>query len=315
MLVIISILVTLPALAQNQIEIIVGQGAGGGFDNAARILAKHLPKHISGNPTVVVKNMTGAGSVIAANHVNTVAPKDGTVIGMYTEMVMIAKLIDMPNVQFNSNDIPWLGSITSRGTTVLMVSRDGSLDKKLNVGSTGQDSTSIYARIINDMLGANLNIIPGYGGVNEIFLAIERGELDGAASAIWERELVQKKDQISSGKFKPILQLSPTKNSFLDVPWIFDMVKSTDDKRVLSLVFGPGQFFRAFSLPIGTDKKIVASFQKAFADTMNDREFIADFEKTGEPFVPATHIDMERYITEVNLSDNATIDRVRVYFK
>ena len=312
MLVILSVIISLPALAQKHIEVIVGNAAGGGFDLAARILAKHMPKHIPGNPTMIVRNMTGAGTIIAANYVNNIAPKDGTTIGMYTDLMPIAKLIDMPGIQFDPKDIVWLGSITSRGTSVLLVRSDSiTLKSKISVGSTGPDATSIYAKLMNDLIGTNLNIVAGYGGGTEVFLAMERGEMDGWASAIWERELAQHPDS----KFRPIVQLSPKKNTAIAIPWIFDMAKSKEDKDLMQLILGSGHFFRAFSLPIGTDLKITETLRRAFSDTMNDLAFIDEFKKTGEVFVPSTYQEINEYTKSMYSIDKSITNRAKRYFQ
>jgi len=145
------------------IDIVVGYTPGGGYDLAARVLSRHMGKYMPGEPKMIVRNMPGAGTVLAANHVNNVAPKDGTVIGIYADLMPVAKLLDVPGVQFDPAKFGWIGSITSRGMPTLILRKDapattlqGIREKEVLIGASGPDATSSYAYLLNDLLDTKL---------------------------------------------------------------------------------------------------------------------------------------------------------------
>jgi tripartite-type tricarboxylate transporter receptor subunit TctC len=302
-----------PALAQSvadfyrgkTIEIIVGYAPGGGYDQAARVLARHMGRHVPGTPAFIVRNMPGAGSVLAANHVNNVAAKDGTVIGIYADILPVAKLLEIQGVQFDPKNFGWLGSVTSRGYPVLVIRSDapattlaGIREKEVLIGAAGPDATSSYALMLNELVGTKLKVLAGYsGGTAEIDLAIQRGEVHGRASADWER--VKQLGWIQSGLAKVVLQVSLRPSPELkDVPVAIDQVRSDEDRQVMELVLGSNQFFRAFSTPPGVPADRLAALREAFARTVGDPEFVKEF-TAASPIDFSTPRQIEEFIERV----------------
>ena len=286
----------IPAAAQSvgdfyknkDVEIIVGYGAGGGYDLTARALARHIGKYIPGNPMVIVRNMPGAGSIVAANHVNNVAPKDGSTIGVYADFLPVVKLLALEGVQFDPIEINWLGAVTQRETPTLGVrtdapatTLDGIKKTEITVGSDGTGATSAYAFMLNDLVGTKLKVLTGYTGTSQIDLALERGEVHGRATIDWARTR-EKTDWLKRKLITPVVSFALEKGGDPDlkhVPVVYDLVTNEADKQVVELVLGTNRFFRAFSTAPKIPPERLAALREAFAKTMADKEFQEDFTK------------------------------------
>jgi len=270
------------------VEIYVGYGPGGGYDLSARALSRYIGKYIPGNPKIIVRNMPGAGSIVAANHVNNVAPKDGTVIGVYADFLPIVKLLNLEGIQFDPTQLGWLGAITQRETPTLGVRADapattleGIKKTEITVGSDGTGATSAYAFMLNDLVGTKLKVLTGYTGTSQIDLALERGEVHGRATIDWQRTRT-KTDWLKRGLIKPVVSfaLAPGDDPDLkDVPLIINLAKTEADKQVMELVLGTNRFFRAFSTAPGVPPERLAALREAFAKTMKDPDFAQEFTK------------------------------------
>ena len=285
-----------PAAAQSvadfyknkDVEIVVGYGPGGGYDLTARALARHMPKYIPGNPKVIVRNMPGAGSIVAANHVNNVAPKDGSTIGVYADFLPIVKLLALEGVQFDPIEINWLGAVTQRETPTLGVrsdapatTLDGIKKTEIMVGSDGTGATSAYAFMLNDLVGTKLKVLTGYTGTSQIDLALERGEVHGRATIDWART-PEKTDWLQRKLITPVVafSLTPTDDPDLkSVPLVIDLAKTEQDRQIMELVLGTNRFFRAFSTAPKVPADRLAALREAFAKTMQDKDFQEDFTK------------------------------------
>ncbi len=269
------------------INIVVGYSPGGGYDQVSRIMIRHLPKYIPGNPHMVVQNMPGAGTVIAANFVTHTSPRDGTVIGMYGDMMLVAPLLKLQGVQFDPRQFGWLGSFASRPTPVIFVRSDAPATtleeakvKEDLIGASGPDATSSYALLANDILGTKFKVIMGYkGGSSDMNLAIERGEVHGRASWDWFALNHDKPEWVPTGFVKVLVQLALERNpapGLKDVPLAMDIAKTEEDKQILELVLGTGKFLRSYSLPPGVPADRLAALRKAFRDVTLDPEFIKE---------------------------------------
>jgi tripartite-type tricarboxylate transporter receptor subunit TctC len=325
--ILLALLLAVPAHAQSvaefykgkNVEIFVGYAASGGYDAAARVLARHIGKYIPGQPNVIVRNMPGAASVVAANHVNNVAPKDGTVIGIYADIMPVADLLKMPGVQFDPRTFGWIGSITSRGTPVLELRTDAPAknfeevkQKEVLIAAAGPDATSSYAFLMNEILGTKLKVLMGYsGGSADIDLAIERGEVHGRASADWSAMEATHPDWLKKNLVHPIVQLSMKADPNLKgVPLAIDLAKSEEDREVMELVLGTNQYFRSFSVPSGVPADRLAALRDAFAKTMKDPEFIADFTKVSPSGLDvSTPEQIETYVKRVYTFPPKVIER------
>jgi tripartite-type tricarboxylate transporter receptor subunit TctC len=286
-----------PALAQSvadfykgkTITVIVSSGAGGGYDTLARTLSQYLPKHIPGSPTVVVKNMAGAGGLVAANHLYTVAAKDGTVVGGVQNNVPFEPLFGAAGANFDATKFTWLGT-PSIETALLTVSDTTPVNSwqeakthEVIVGSSGVNSTpSFYGRLLMEMLGLKLKIIVGYESQTTAFLAMERGELHGYPSVFYSSLMSTKPTWIKDKKIKLLVQMGLEKERDLpDVPSLLDLITYPDDKLLAQAAFAPLSAGRPYLMPPGVPEDRVAAMRKAFMDTFKDPDFLAEADKRG----------------------------------
>ena len=269
------------------VSIIVGYSPGGGYDQVTRILTKYMPKYIPGNPRMIVQNMPGAGTVVAANFVTNTSPRDGSVIGMYGDMMLVAPLLKIQGVQFDPRQFGWLGSFASRPVPVIFVRSDSPATtfeqakvKEDLIGASGPDATSSYALLANDIFGTKFKVIMGYkGGSSDINLAIERGEVHGRASWDWFALNHDKPDWVPSKFVTVLVQLALERSpapGLKDVPLASDLAVSQEDKQILELVLGTGKFLRSYSTPPGVPQDRLDALRQAFRATTLDPEFVAD---------------------------------------
>ena len=301
------------------VTFIVGFPPSGGYDASARVLATHMRRHIPGRPNIVVQNMPGAGSLVAANNVYNSMTRDGTVIGIFADAAPLAPLWKVKGALFDATTVNWLGSIASRGTGVAYVRTDSSIKsieeakmREVVVGATGpNDSSSIYPRLLNEIIGTKFRVVQGYRGGPEIDLAIERGELDGRLGTSWLFLNHDGPDWVKNGYVRIIIQLSLIRNpALMDIPIVTDLVKSEEDRQIMELAFGIHRFLRVFSLASGVPADRLHALRQAFDDTMKDPAFIADAKaKLAEPLEVVDWRDITDYMSAVFATPRAIVDR------
>ena len=229
------------------IQIVVGFGAGGGYDLYARALGRYLGKHVPGNPTVVVQNMEGAGSVRAANLRLCGSPQDGTVIAAVNQNAPMYQLLGGAGAKFEAAKLQWLGSMTNSNGTVYtwhtsgIKTLDDAKQKEVPMGAVGAQSDSvIFPNLINELLGTKFKPITGYAGSTQIHLAMERGEVMGRGGNSWASLQTANPSWIKENKINMLVQVGFEKEPDLpDVPLLLDLVKSEDDKGVVRVVSLP----------------------------------------------------------------------------
>jgi tripartite-type tricarboxylate transporter receptor subunit TctC len=309
------------------ITILHGSSVGGGYDNTARLLARHMGRHIPGNPAILVQSMPGAGSLIAANHMYNVAPKDGTMMGTFVETAILAPLFKVEGARYDPRTVNWLGSLSSRaGSSVVVVRSDAPVttlkearQTPISIGTAGGmvSTTTIYPRLLNDLIGTKFNIVPGYPGGVEVMLALERGELQGYAGLNWYALQKEKPDWIARRFIRPIAQLTLKSDPLMpDIPLALDYVSNDEDRRVMELAFSVLHYSRVFSTAPGVPPERVAALREAFRLTMADPGFIADANRTmSDALQPATHDALQEFVTDAYRSPPEIVDRVARYFK
>jgi tripartite-type tricarboxylate transporter receptor subunit TctC len=315
--------------AGKTIRVITGFTPGGLFDGWSRLLAKHMPKHIPGNPTMVVENMPGAGSLTAANHVYKVAPKDGTVIGNFIQSHILNQITGLAGVEFEMQSYEWLGAVSNavpacvaRDETGVKTFADAIPPSGRQVilgtsapGSTGYD----YPVVMSKALGANFKIVTGYPGNNEVRLAIEKGEVEGYCVAYEVlKPTLQPWIEAGQPKVSIFVQAPPEGQKHPEmpnVPVIWDFVKNEDDKKVFKLLIAPEQFYWPFALPPGTPTDRVQILRKAMADAFNDPELAADADKAKWTKNPVTGEQIQKVIKDVLDTPEPIKARLREYLK
>ena len=269
------------------VSLVVSSSTGGGYDTLARMLARYIPKHLPGAPTVAVRNMPGAGGIVATNHLYSIAPKDGSAIGAVQNNTPFEPLFGTKQAQYDATKFNWLGS-PSVETSIVTVWHASpaktwkeAQTKELRMGSSGGNSTpSFYARLVNETLGLKMKLIVGYPGQNDALLAMERGEIDGYPSAFYNSLMATRPTWIPEGKVNLLVQMGAEKEKSLpDTPFIFDLLTREEDRQLWQVAVGPLGIGRPYLLPPDTPKERVEGMRKAFWAAINDAEFLAEQDK------------------------------------
>ena len=229
------------------ISVIVGFGAGGGYDLYARLLAHYVGNHIPGQPNVVVQNMEGAGSVRASNYVYSVAPKDGTVIAAVNQNMPMYQMLGGAGAQFNAAEINWLGSMAASNGTLYTWAQSGirtledAKTRDVLLGGAGTTSDSyIYPTLLNGLLGTRFKVINGYAGTKEIHLALERGEVMGRGGNTWASLLSSNQDWVDQKKINLLVQIGfKPEPEIAQVPLLIDLVKRGPEQQIATVVTLP----------------------------------------------------------------------------
>jgi tripartite-type tricarboxylate transporter receptor subunit TctC len=301
------------------ITLTVGYSAGGGYDTYARILAHHMGRHIPGQPTIVVQNAPGAGSMRAANMIYNVAPKDGTAFGMFGRGIALEPLIGTSPAQFEATKFLWLGSGTEEAAVVVIRAEKGiktwadMLTKPFTVGGEGTGSDpDVYALMLKNVFGVKLRLISGYPGTTEMALAVERGEVDGRASWSWSSLKSLKPDWIAQKKINIPVQLNLRKSPDLpDVPLIGDFAKSERQRQILKLVLSRQTMGRPFMAPPGLPTDRAAALRTAFDQTMKDPAFIAEARARGQEVNPVSGQEIEALLTELYATPKDVVEETK----
>jgi tripartite-type tricarboxylate transporter receptor subunit TctC len=302
------------------VTVVVSSSAAGGYDTLARALARHMGKHVPGNPAVIVRNMPGAGGMTATNFLYNNADKDGSVIGLVQNNTPFEPLFGTREARYDPVKFNWLGSPSSETAMVLLwhtvpVSTLAELKaREVAVGVSGANSTpAFFTRLLNATLGTKMKPINGYPGQNDVLLAMERRELDGHPSAFFSSVRSTRPTWLREKTAKAILQYGPEKLAELaDVPFAPDLVASDEDKLTMQAAFAPLALGRPFLIPPGVPPERVAALRAAFAATMADAEFLAEGERMGLGLnAPRTGTQIQEVMERAYQSPPGVIERLR----
>ena len=273
------------------VTIIAGSAAGGGIDVYARLVGRHLSKHIVGAPNVIVQNMPGAGSIAAARHIYSVAPKDGSVLGVVLATALFDPLMTGQSLtNYDPREFNYVGNAHA-DTSVCVVRRDAPVqdygqlaEKELIVGGTGAGSALVdYPLMEKQLLGSKLKLVSGYKGSADVSLAIQRNEVQGVCGLLWSSAKQQFPDMLEKdGQYKVLVQQDATALPELQkmgVPLILEYARTADQKLALEAYLSRSAVNRPFLMPPGVPPQRLAIMRKAFMDTMRDRDVIAEAEK------------------------------------
>src|SRR5829696_4306818 len=318
-----GLLATWPAHAQTveqfykgrTITIVVGFATGGAYDPYARLVARHLPKHLPGAPSMVIKNMQGAGSVIAAKHLYNVSPKDGSELGVIAGSAAIEPVFANKSTQFDGQKFTWLGSANDEiagclawHTSPFQTGED-LFQKEMVTGASGASNLEFPAAM-NAVLGTRMKLVRGYKGPAEILLAVERGEVQGMCGMINTIVGTQRPDWLRDNKVRILVQIGFERTPRMgDAPFVLDYAKSEDDKRVLRLIFGWTIMGRPFLAPPGIPEDRKAALVQAFDDTMKDPAFLEDAAKSRLEISPVSGAQIDKFLAGVYSTPKPLIDR------
>jgi tripartite-type tricarboxylate transporter receptor subunit TctC len=305
------------------ITAIIGYPPGGGYDVYMRALARHISRHIPGNPIVVPRNMPGAGSLVAANYIYNTAAKDGTVIGIFASSTLFSVKLGETKGNFEIDKFTWIGNMDQTvGTCVVhkranIASFKDLFSRTAIFGASGPSAVnSIHVRGFNALLGTRIQIVNGYPSSTDVSLAMSRGEVDGGCGYALSSLKTARRQDWESGEIKVIIQTGFEKSDELKgVPHVYDYAKTDDDKKVMNLIYGTHALGRPISAPPGIPVDRVRALRDAFNATMKDPMFIAETGKQDMPIDPWTGDQTERVIRQFTSYPPAIYDRVRSVLK
>jgi tripartite-type tricarboxylate transporter receptor subunit TctC len=325
------LLVPLLALAQplhaqpvidKPVTIYVAGTAGGGIDLYARLLARHLGRHIAGQPNVTVQVMPGAGGIRAAAFLATQAPRDGTAITTFAGGPVLEPLIGGRNPGYRMNEFTWIGAINKDVALCLawgaspFKTIDDVRQREMVVAGTGAGSeTDTWPVILNDVLGTRFKVVTGYLGSQETVMAIERGEAHGRCVFSLSALKTAKPDWLRDRKINLLLQIALNKSAELpDVPLLSDLLSNDDDRAMIALLAGPTGMARSFAAPPGLPADKAALLRRAFDATMKDDAFLAEAGKMQADVAPTTGEEVQHIVGRMYDTPRPVVDRLKKYF-
>jgi tripartite-type tricarboxylate transporter receptor subunit TctC len=302
-----------------QINVVVGYGPGGGYDVYTRLLARHMSRYIPGNPGIVVQNMPGAGSLLAANYIANVAPKDGSVLGVFGAPAALEPLFGNKRAQFETTKFAWIGNMLQDVASCATWHTSGIKSLQQIVGAkteivfaaTGAGSYgNQHALVLKHMLGANLRVITGFKGLKDIALALERGEVQAACAVFVSTAKTAFGSAVKNGQLKFLVQFGEQNVPYFgDAPNFYSMLKSEEDRRVADLFFGQVKVSRPLIGPPGMPKPVVAALQKAMMETLRDKALLAEAAKIGLDIDPVSGEDTAQTMAGFYKASPAVIRR------
>ncbi|MGH7774216.1 MAG: Bug family tripartite tricarboxylate transporter substrate binding protein [Candidatus Binatia bacterium] len=303
------------------IRIIVGASAGGGYDTYSRTIARHIGKHIPGNPTLIVENMPGAGFLISANYMYKVAKPDGLTIGHFIGGLFLQQLLGKPGIEFDARKFEYIGVPgqdnyaigLSKATGITSMEQWLASKTPVKLGGVGPGSaTDDIPKVLMAAIGLPLQLVSGYKGTADIRLAFHSGEVQGVCNS-WESFKATWRKEVESGDVTIVVQNIPKPHPDLPkVPLVVNFAKTEEGRKLIqALVHSVGPTARPYVLPPGTPKERVEILRRAFVGTMKDPEFLADAKKAKLDINPLDGAELERNVREVFNLDPALVPRAR----
>jgi tripartite-type tricarboxylate transporter receptor subunit TctC len=306
-----------PSLAGKNVTMIIGFGPGGGYDAWGRLVARHIGKHLPGNPNVVPQNMPGGGSFNAANHIYTVAPKDGTVLGIIARDAALGPLTGAAGARFDPLKITWLGSPTLETNVCISMARakvktfKDLQENELIIGNTGVGTgTYSYPKALNSIFGTKFKLISGFPSSTDVLLAMERNEVDGICESL-DSVIGKRPDWIATKKVNVLFYggVKPTIDLH-GAPFIVDQARNAEEKQALEFLYAGQGIGRPFVAPPDLPADRLKMLRDAFNATMKDKDFVADATKQKLDVEPEDGEHLEALIRKVYATPKAVVERV-----
>ncbi|HEU0069700.1 MAG TPA: hypothetical protein VFS04_00265 [Alphaproteobacteria bacterium] len=320
-----SFVFTVPAAADSvsdfykgkSITVLIGYAPGGTYDATARLLSRHMPKHIPGNPQMIPSNLVGAGSIKAILNLYAVAPKDGTHLGMVARSYAIEPVFNPEAAKYDPTKFNPIGSSSSEVSiaaswhTAPFKTFDDLFQREITVGSTGMtDDTGRFPLLMRNLTGAKIKIVQGYPGGNDVTLAMEREEVQGRFGWSWGSVKSRAKNWLDEKKINVLFQMALNKAPDMpNVPWIMDYVKNEQDRQALELLFAPQVTAWPLIAPPDVPVDRIKALRAAFDTTMKDKDFLAEADKLKLEVEPVTGEEMHKLVQRLGTFDKAVVER------
>ena len=289
------------------LTIVVGSDVTGDYDAAARLLSRHLGRHVPGNPSVVVQNMPGASGIKAANWLYAVAPRDGSVIGTFNKSMPFYEVTGTVNANYKSIRFNWIGSSTWSNNLVVVTARTGiktvedAKQRAVTMGSIGAGGTmSTYPLMLNNTIGTKFKLVQGYAGGQMVDLAMERGEVDGRGSYTWADLKWRRADWLKQGKLNVLVQFGLERESDLpNVPIPGELARDEHERAAFTFISADIAVGKSYALPPGAPRERVDALRRAFDETMKDPDFIADAKSVDAEVKPKSGAQLQAVVAAI----------------
>ena len=305
------------AFAGKTFRMIIGFGVGGGYDLWARAVAQHMGKHLPGNPTLIPQNMPAGGSLAAANFLYEVAPRDGTVLGLIGRDAPLGPITGASGARFDPTKMSWLGTPTKE-TNICIAYKTAAVktvqdlyDKELVMGDVGPGSgTRAYPKALAALLGMKFKLVSGYPSSADIFLAMERGEVQGICESL-DSVRSRRADWISTKQVSVLFQGAPEANPELKgVPLARDLARNDEERQAIDFLYAGQGIGRPFVAPPGLAPEVLKMLRDAFDATMKDPEFLADVKKQKFDLDPENGESLAGLINKIYATPKPIVDKV-----
>jgi len=302
-----------------QVTIVVGFSAAGTYDATARLFARHLGKHLAGKPTVIVRNMPGAGSLVATNSLYSSLPKDGTTLGVVGGGIVLEPLLNNPQATYDARRFNWIGGRTPDNFlclvwhTVPVNALQDVMRRETVVGATGPGSRTLtYPKALNELLGTKFKIVSGYPGGNEITLALERGEVEGYCGWALGSIKTRAPDWIRDGKIRPLAQFTLAKSGVLpNVPLATDIASTDNGRRAIEFFAADSVLAWPLVAPPDVPAERVADLREAFNAMMQDPQLLAEAATQGLDIDPVSGAEIAALVDRLYGTPADVLDLVR----
>ena len=324
------LLLTTPVAAQpggdtfvaKSVAMIIGFGPGGGYDLWGRIVGRHIGRHLPGAPTVIPQNMPGAGSYAAASYIFNIAPKDGSVLGIIARDAALGPLSGATGARFDPTRLSWIGTPTKE-TNVCVAYHSSQVksvldlyDKQLIVGDTGPGTgTRSYPKALNELLGMKFKLVGGFPASSDVFLAMERGEVEGICESL-DSIKIRRPDWIPTRKISILFQGGAEPNPELDgVPFVLDLALTGEQRQALEFLYAGQGIGRPFVAPPDLPPDRLKMLRDAFKATMTDPAFVAEAQKSKLDLEPEDGEHLAVLIAKIYATPKPIVDKITSMIK
>jgi tripartite-type tricarboxylate transporter receptor subunit TctC len=301
-----------------EVSILIGTGPAGGYDISARLLARYFGRYIPGNPTVLARNVPGAGGLRLANQIYNVSPKDGTELGMFPTSVAMEPLFGNKQAKYETTKFTWIGNMDSGSADSCGTWKHSGIktwedlkNRETTFGSAGPGAvSSINPKVIAALLGLKTKVILGYTSTHNVINAAIRGELDGSCALNITSTYAEFKDQIASGELTIWISFGQQRAKELpNTPTIYELVTNEADRNVAQLVYGQNLVNRPISAPPGLSPEVTKVLRTAFIETMSDKAFLSDSVKANASVKPMTGEETQKAYENFYKVPKAVVER------
>ena len=301
----------------SKITLAIGTNAGGGYDLYGRLVARHIGRFLPNKPTLLPINMPGAGQLIMTNWLHNVAPKDGSAVGLVPSSTAFEKLFGNPRAEYDARAFKWIGSLNGYYTVAIVWHSSPTKDahdlfKRETVmgGGAPASDVTLWPQLLNNVLGTKLKIINGYVGTAKISMALESGEVEGMVGADWDGIKLSRPDWVRDKKIRVVMQLVGKRQpDLIDVPTMFEFVKSPEDRAMLRLFDERQEYGRPLAMPPGTPDGVVKAMRTAFSVMLKDPDFQNEARKLGAVINPASGEEIAALVQNVYATPKSIIER------